>query len=356
MKDKIIEVNNVNFEKQEISNNINYYPFNYQDNNLIAGELKFKPNLNNSRHTIMMSSRFNANSREENGPFPGWFIQIVGNSLSIGIGNGKTWKSIVSTSKIISQEWNHVAFYINNNTKQASIYLNGNENTLNNITFRKPCNSVTIGALNKKGEFKFNGDIKDVRLGTLLEEKELIVENDKSDNLDSLINEADIHLETIKSNINNIKNDINSLKKIKEDILSWKYRGLQIDIELLDNQINYFINETNVFEEDTKNKAEILFILDNKINPDDNEISRDDYIEFYSTCLNNLKKDIELLNNAFDNLTNFKDLGILLGNAFETIDKQKENIKNKIIEVKEDLKQRVDRTFEIMNIVTINED
>ena len=116
MKDKIIEVNNVNFEKQEISNNINYYPFNYQDNNLIAGELKFKPNLNNSRHTIMMSSRFNANSREENGPFPGWFIQIVGNSLSIGIGNGKTWKSIVSTSKIISQEWNHVAFYINNNT------------------------------------------------------------------------------------------------------------------------------------------------------------------------------------------------------------------------------------------------
>jgi hypothetical protein len=258
MKDKIIEVNNVNFEKQEISNNINYYPFNYQDNNLIAGELKFKPNLNNSRHTIMMSSRFNANSREENGPFPGWFIQIVGNSLSIGIGNGKTWKSIVSTSKIISQEWNHVAFYINNNTKQASIYLNGNENTLNNITFRKPCNSVTIGALNKKGEFKFNGDIKDVKLGTSLEEKELIVEDDKSDNLDSLINEADIHLETIKSNINNIKNDINSLKKIKEGIMKSNMNSV------CDEYCKIYYNVSKLLEEiDVKDLGSELILFKN---------------------------------------------------------------------------------------------
>lgn len=165
---KEIEIKNINFNKDDISNGINYYTYNYQNNNLIAGEFKFKASEDKPRHTIMIASRFNNSSREENGPFPGWFVQIVGSSLSIGIGNGKTWKSIVSKSKVISNEWNHVAFCINNNTKKGSLYLNGHCDTVDNITFRKPCNGVTIGALNKKGEFKFKGELKEIKLGTEL--------------------------------------------------------------------------------------------------------------------------------------------------------------------------------------------
>ena len=352
---KVIEIKNVNFNREEVSNGINYYPFNYQNNNLIAGELKFKTSEARPRHTIMMASRFNHNSREENGPFPGWFVQIVGNSLSLGIGNGKTWKSIVSKGKIISNEWNHVAFCINNNTKKGSLYLNGHCDSIN-ITFRKPCNAVTIGALNKKGEFKFKGEIKDVKLGTELEEKNIPIEEKKKETIESSIEESDKYLETIKNNLLNIKNDIESLKVTKDNILSWKYRGLEIDISLLDNQISDFENKINLFENETKNKSEILFNLDHKINPNDDKIDKSNYLQFYSACLHNLKKDIDLLNNAVENLSKFKNLGIKLGDAFEKIEEQKQNLINKINEARDDLKNRAEMTFEMMNIVTLNEE
>ena len=353
---KTLKIKNINFTKEEVSNQINYYPYNYQNNNLIAGELKFKVNEGNPRHTIMMASRFNSNSREENGPFPGWFIQIVGSSLSIGIGNGKTWKSIISKSKIKNNDWNHVAFYLNNNTKKGSLYLNGHCDTVDNITFRKPCNGITVGALNKKGEFKFMGEVKDIKLGTDLEEEVIEIKNNNQNTIELCIEEADNYLEGIKVNVVNINNDIDSLKEIKDDILSWKYRGLEIDISLLENQINNFMNKINDFENNTRVKAEELFNLDHKINPENNSVDKNDYLKFYSSCLHNLKKDIDLLNDAVDNLSNFKNLGIELGDAFEKIDEQKQNLINKINEAKDDLKNRYDMTFEMMNIVTLNEE
>jgi hypothetical protein len=353
---KVIEIKNINFNKEDIINGVNYYQYNYQNNNLIAGEFKFKASEDKPRHTIMMASRFNNSSREENGPFPGWFVQIVGTSLSIGIGNGKTWKSIVSKSKVINNEWNHVAFCINNNTKKGSLYLNGHCDTVDNITFRKPCNGVTIGALNKKGEFKFNGELKEIKLGTELEEKIIRIENTNKDNIEQCIKESDKFLETIKENLININNDINSLKDIKSKITSWKYRGLQIDTSMLDDQINNFSNKISDFEDDTKLKSELLFNLDHKINPEDELIDKNNYLEFYSLCLHNLKNDVELLNNAVENLSKFRNLGIKLGDAFETIDEQKQNIINKITEARNDLKNRSDMTFEMMNLVTLNED
>ena len=353
---KLIQIKNVNFNKESNINTINYYQYNYQNSNLIAGEFKFKASEDKPRHTIMLASRFNNSSREENGPFPGWFVQIVGTSLSIGIGNGKTWKSIVSKSKVISNEWNHVAFYINNNTKKGSLYLNGHCDTVDNITFRKPCNGVTIGALNKKGEFKFKGELKEIKLGTELEEKTVRIENTNKDNIEQFIKESDKFLETIKENLININNDINSLKEIKNDITSWKYRGLQIDTSMLDDQINNFSNKISDFESETKLKSELLFNLDHKINPDDNSLDKNNYLDFYSLCLHNLKIDVELLDDAVENLSKFRNLGIKLGDAFIAIDEQKQNIIDKITEARNDLKNRSDMTFEMMNLVTLNED
>jgi len=354
--EKEIEIKNINFNKDDISNGINYYTYNYQNHNLIAGEFKFKASEDKPRHTIMIASRFNNSSREENGPFPGWFVQIVGSSLSIGIGNGKTWKSISNKSKIISNEWNHVAFCINNNTKKGSLYLNGHCDTVDNITFRKPCNGVTIGALNKKGEFKFNGELKEIKLGTELVEKTIRIENNNKNNIDQYIKDSDKYLETIKENLININKDIDSLKEIKSDITSWKYRGLQIDTTMLDNQISDFSNKINDFENETKLKSELLFNLDHKINPDDNSKDISNYLDFYSLCLHNLKNDINLLNDAVENLSKFRNIGIKLGDAFETIEEQKQNIIDKIAEARNDLKNRSDMTFEMMNLVTLNED
>lgn len=343
--------------KVEISKGINVYSYNYDNDNLISGEFKFKTNESRPRHSIMLSSRFNSNSREENGPFPGWFVQVVGSSLSIGIGNGKTWLSVASSGQIMNDQWNHVAFSINNQTKKAFLYLNGHCNSKDNITFRKPCNVITTGALNKKGEFKFEGELSNIVIGTELIEKENnIIENTNVDNsIDSYIKESDNHIKVIKNNLIHLEKDIESLEIIKKQILSWKYRGLEIDIQLLENQIQQFVDKKHQLELETKNAAEVLFKLDYKISPNNDNIEKDNYYDFYSTCLHNLKKDIDMLNNAVNDLSKFTNLGIELGNAFDKVNEQKDYIANKIIEANKYLKNMEKTTFEMMDIITIND-
>ena len=89
---------------------------------------------------------------EENPPFPGWFIQIVGDRLSMGIGNGKTWLSVRCPEVIKKNEINQVHFSLNNVTKKAVLGLNHQFTTKSNIVFRRPVSFLTIGALNMKGE------------------------------------------------------------------------------------------------------------------------------------------------------------------------------------------------------------
>ena len=111
-------------------------------------------------------------------------------------------------------------------------------------------------------------------------------------------------------------------------------------------------------ELETKNAAEVLFKLDYKISPNsDNSdnIEKENYYDFYSTCLHNLKKDIDMLNNAVNDLSKFTNLGIELGNAFEKVNEQKDYLVNKIIDANKYLKNMEKTTFEMMDIVTIND-
>ena len=344
--------------KIENSRDVNIYTYNYDHDELIAGEFNFKTDESRPRHTIMLASRFNKDSREENPPFPGWFVQIVGNSLSIGIGNGKTWLSIVSTGQIIDKEWNHVCFSIDNKSKKGFLYLNGHPTSKDNITFRKPCNLVTTCALNKKGEFKFAGELSDIIIGTELVEKETVSvqETESTDDIESYIIKSDNHIKVIKTNISDVENDIESLEEIKSKILSWKYRGLELDTTLLDNQIKRFVENKQSLEEETKKQGEVLYELDYKINKSDENVDKSNHYDFFGTCLHNLKNDVDILNNAVVDLSNFTNLGIELGNAFDKIEEQKDYIKNKIIESNEYLKNTEKVTFDMMNLVTINDE
>ena len=146
-----------------------------------------------------------------------------------------------------------------------------------------------------------------------------------------------------------------TIKINKKQILSWKYRGLEIDIQLLENQIQQFVDKKHQLELETKNAAEVLFKLDHKISPNNDNIEKDNYYDFYSTCLHNLKKDIDMLNNAVNDLSKFTNLGIELGNAFDKVIEQKDYIANKIIEANKYLKNMEKTTFEMMDIITIND-
>ena len=80
-----------------------------------------------------------------------------------------------------------------------------------------------------------------------------------------------------------------------------------------------------------------------------------DYFDFYSTCLHNLKSDIDMLDRAVNDLSEFTNLGIELGNAFDKVNEQKEYIVDKIIQANEYLKNMEKTTFEMMDIITIND-
>jgi len=86
IKDEILNISTVT---KTVGHTLRY-------NDKVAVEFCFNIKKNQSRHTILMASRFNSHNREENGPFPGWFVQIVGNQLSLVIGNGSTWVSVIA--------------------------------------------------------------------------------------------------------------------------------------------------------------------------------------------------------------------------------------------------------------------
>ena len=62
-----------------------------------------------------------------------------------------------------------------------------------------------------------------------------------------------------------------------------------------------------------------------------------------------------MLNNAVNDLSKFTNLGIELGNAFDKVNEQKDYIVNKIIEANKYLKNMEKTTFEMMSIITIND-
>ena len=340
----------------EINNDkVSIYPMIYNDGR-ISGEFSFKASENRSSHCILLASRFNQNSIEENGPFPGWFVQIVGNSLSVGVGNGKTWTSVVSSKQIVNNEWYQVAFSLNNQTKIATLYVNGHSDFKENIVFRVPCSFLTVGALNYKGEFRFAGEISGVNIGKGLKDVSHIIETKDVGDADSFIETSKEHLENIRNNLLNLDNDVESLKEIRHKVLSWKYRGLEIDTQLLDNQIDQFIKKRKEFDEDTVNVVDVLLQLDYKIDYVD-ELSKDDnYLALYGNILGNLKNDIDILNDAKDKLSQFTKLGVQLGNAFDLIEDQKNIIFNQMKQSMIDLKNRENMTLEMMSIVNINDE
>ena len=62
-----------------------------------------------------------------------------------------------------------------------------------------------------------------------------------------------------------------------------------------------------------------------------------------------------MLDKAVNDLSKFTNLGIELVNAFDKINEQKDYIVNKIIEANKYLKDMEKTTFEMLDIITIND-
>ncbi len=322
--------------------------------NKVSVELQVKIDKNKPGHCILLSSRFNTNGVEPNPPFPGWFLQVVGNIFSLAFGDGKTWHS-VKTKAVEYDKWYHIAFTLDNDSKQVVIYVDGEKNYENNITFKPPCDTLVIGGLSPKNneQFNFKGEMKNIKLGSNIE---LIKKEIEEKDID--ITTCLSKLRILKSNITNINNDITSLHNILDQIESWKLRGAKIDTLLLENQIKFMQTELATFCKEFKNECIELKKFDDNIRTenDDNIKESNEDLDTYNIILNNFLKDLDILNNIVKNLTSYSKLGVKLGDAFQVIDQQKEEIIKKILDCEIILDEYINKTSKIMNTVQINED
>ena len=344
--DKKIKVQQVIYSLDKLEKNKHLVTNWNPKNDKVAAEFYVKIDRNKPNHSILLASRFNTNSVEPNPPFPGWFFQLVGNFFYLGFGDGKTWHS-VKTAPLEVNKWYHVAFSLDNEKRRVEVYLNGEMTFKDGISFKKPCNTLVLGALNPKAEFKFLGEIKDVKLGDTLVKIEKRLPNETLDIKVCLNN-----LLLIKENLANIENDIKSLDDILAQIESWKLRGLEIDTQLLEKQIETMQKKLGDFNNEFKKEYLNLKDFDNKIKPNNNNNNKDIF-ENYKLVLQNLIKDMDVLDNAIDELSEFKELGVKLGTAFESITTQKELIKKVIKDTGKKLQEKVEKTIRIMDVVDL---
>ena len=317
----------------------------------VVGELSVKLYSNRPNHCILLASRFNERSVEPNAPFPGWFLQIVGTTFSFAWGDGRKWNS-VRTAPVENNKEYHIVFKLDNKTKRAEIYLNGELSFKDNITFKPPCDTLTVGGLSPAGntQFRFVGEMKNLKLGGSIKMVESVPE-DNSGQPD--ISRCVEQLKTLGSNVANIKNDIASLESVMNQIESWKLRGIQIDTQLLENQIAYLTGELAAFNSDFTNDYNKLKALDDQIRvePKSGESNQDSVLDKYEHVLQNLLGDVKILNNAVKDLSQYKEIGVKLGDAFSSIDEQKEAIKKILLQCEGVLQQYIDATDKIMNNV-----
>lgn len=350
-----MELNNNNFSRDYVVNQVIGQAWTPVNSNVVAGEFSFK--ANSSKHSILLCSRFNANSQEENGPFPGWFLQMAGTGFSLAFGNGKTWTSVKSLTAISLNKWHHVSFSMNNDEKHMELIVDGNSVTMENVAFRKPCNYLNIGGLNNRKEFQFDGEIKDIKLGDfflpIVEIQDAISDENS---LTHSIQKSKENIELIKSSVQNFENDIASLEEIEKQIESWILRGLEIDTTKLKNQKEKFMMDLEFFNTNMKSYLDSLKEIDNMILSEmENGDHSQSVVDQYGTYLHNLMNDLEEIEKAYTQNREFEQKGIEIGNALETMNTQKNEISEKIKETEHDLSNRLLQITDMMKIVTLFE-
>ena len=89
---KIIEVKNKKL-KVEKSTGINLYSYKYENKDMISGEFKFKMTKEDRDTVLCYQSDLMIKVKKKMVLFR-LVYSTIGNSISIGIGNGRTWQNL----------------------------------------------------------------------------------------------------------------------------------------------------------------------------------------------------------------------------------------------------------------------
>ena len=293
----------------------------------VSGHIRFVK-TGSSRHVVLLCTRCNAQGREMNGPFPGWFVQIVGSSLSVAWGDGHTWHSHQAGSVQVDVEYD---FYFEFESGTVRTYLNGiSAESTNRTVFRYSGRTLTIGALSSRRDFLFDGSIQMISIGTGLDEARGFLIPPTVSQTQTTLDTYTSMLERIETNMKDVETDIDTMETIELLLLRWKALGVHIESSALQQQVVRSHEWLQQFQEQMNQ------IILNTLEPVNDRIKADTkttmlpmqylVLERFEYTMRQLKEDREILLSARDSLAQYKHLGVELGTAFETIDKQVQTI------------------------------
>jgi len=155
--------------------------------------------------------------------------------------------------------------------------------------------------------------------------------------------------------VTNFDQDIVCMKDVLGKINNWITDGissLNTCVSPLAEQIKQWEDKMEHFLESFKNNITELKLVDDRINNTieiniedtdyDNCIDRwKHYNSLHSALYHNLQDDIKILQNVTNDLSNYTNLGVELGNSLEKINEQKQNIETAITNSLDKYKQLI---------------
>ena len=159
--------------------------------------------------------------------------------------------------------------------------------------------------------------------------------------------EKQISLDNLKKDLYDIINDIEQLNAIHGQLNNWLSRGINLE-KGVDEINKQYIDWNKILDEFILSFIIILkelIVTDDNIKSDYTQLNEDIYniheqnyrrqvdilCETHQIVITNLNNDIKLLNEAYNTLGQYAEIGLKLGNGLETIRDQIEKIENIII-------------------------
>lgn len=144
------------------------------------------------------------------------------------------------------------------------------------------------------------------------------------------------------SYIDNFNNDINQMLKIRTQMKKWTHNGIDLSncIISIDKQIDRLNKKMFSLLENIKNNILELKKVDDRVKDSSSNITindisfnGDNLIEhwkkvftIYNNLYTNLSDDVKILNNVIIDVSNYKSLGVDMGNTLDIIKKQIDDI------------------------------
>jgi hypothetical protein len=166
----------------------------------------------------------------------------------------------------------------------------------------------------------------------------------------------------LESNIDNIIDDLDFLRNVRETINVWVKKGVKLEeaVSPIEIQINDWDTKIKVLLQKFTDIVTKLSVVDDRIKDESKDVVvKEDWsfqIQHFKKILMNLNNDIKILDDIKFVISKYNKLGVKLGNSVSLIDEQKKSILDAVTESKQNLSTIVEEIKKLSNKVVTEEE